>query len=377
MKKWGVRILSAFLTFTLGLCAAAIVRFRLAPGAKVKLAETGVSIKAQLPPLKLDEVKRHISQIAEGTQPTEEVDEIMQPHPVSISPYEIKRFIARHKNDCSESSFEDFWNRLGLDADSWIGGCEFDVEIFQLELDGKPGSEIMLRLYSKLSEKCRYLIFKPINIRRNLWNFLGYIDVDGQKYGVPWHRSLINGNKRWLVISELTGTGSGHSSHEDVLYLINESGVKDVFSYPSSCYWAESWTGVAQGFDSRILQAVSRNGTIIATVRLHRFYEAYENNQRIPLWSQNKIVTFRQRVRSEDFGFEQRSSDISREEFETVYLGDALSASDVLKYNHHQLARIAAGKESKRKEWLRKFLDHCNDSEEKQSLQEALEGAQP
>jgi truncated hemoglobin YjbI len=53
------------------------------------------------------------------------------------------------------------------------------------------------------------------------------------------------------------------------------------------------------------------------------------------------------------------------------------SNEDILKYNQHDLSKIAAVGNEKQKEWLRRFLETCDDTAEKQSLQKALEGARP
>ena len=48
-----------------------------------------------------------------------------------------------------------------------------------------------------------------------------------------------------------------------------------------------------------------------------------------------------------------------------------------MKYNYYDLARLAVNGSAKQKEWLRNYLETCDDSPEKQSLQKALEGARP
>ena len=57
--------------------------------------------------------------------------------------------------------------------------------------------------------------------------------------------------------------------------------------------------------------------------------------------------------------------------------GADISNEDILKYNYRDLAKIAVKGNEKQKEWLRNYLNTCDDSVEKQSLQKALEGAQP
>jgi hypothetical protein len=58
--------------------------------------------------------------------------------------------------------------------------------------------------------------------------------------------------------------------------------------------------------------------------------------------------------------------------------GDAVTSTneEFLKYNYRDLIKIAIG-DSKRKAWLRDFLKHCDDSQEKRLLQKALEEALP
>jgi hypothetical protein len=65
-------------------------------------------------------------------------------------------------------------------------------------------------------------------------------------------------------------------------------------------------------------------------------------------------------------------SSISATELEKVFMNDAFKSGDILKFNFSPLKTITTGKNGKQKEWLRKFLSHCDDSLERQALQQML-----
>lgn len=176
MKNWGLRILSALLTFTLGLYATTIVKFHFAPEAELQPVHVNAAIKGQLPsPV-----------IAELAQPSAE---IMHPHAVEISPYEIKRLIDGNNLDARRQRELDLtliWKQLGivtentgsLNSSKCKGSCE--ANILTLELDGQPGMEILLVVGVNRNFEYRYLIFKEDNSQRGAatcWVLLGYVDA--------------------------------------------------------------------------------------------------------------------------------------------------------------------------------------------------------
>ncbi|MBA2734472.1 MAG: hypothetical protein H0U54_16545 [Acidobacteria bacterium] len=380
MKKWGLRILSAFLTFMVGSGVVNIMSFRPAPAAKVQNINTVANVQAALPP----------RQIVEDTQPTEETDEIMKPHQVSISPYEIKRLIdenkqaARHQQ--SELNFEPIWEQLNIKAagkssftlDQCNGNCNADL--FTLELDGKPGKETILGLAG--TWEYRYLIFKQDNSQRgadSVWILMGYVDAF-IRYSDPEHRVVVAGTQRWLAIGRVTGYGSGFGSGAEDWYEVGENGVAPVLSYQTGLF-AATW-GVEPGINrkTKVSKIDYQDGITVVSVQSSTSYDGYrelkhlspqELNERLPLWVDKRRATFIKGPGMQKFVFDPLHSEMTEKELEPNYdYGESLTDEEFLKYNYRELLKIANERWTKKKEWLFDFLKSCGDSIEKQSLYE-------
>lgn len=374
MKHWGLRILSALLTFTLG-TGATIIGWRYFKPILIQPVRVAPKIDFQLPS----------PQIAENTEPTVKADEIMKPHPVSISPYEIKRIIdGNNKADLQGQRYnlEPIWKQIGIEkSEDDLNQCNYSIcpaDIFMLELDGKPGKETILRIGTEVTNF--YLIFKPISVRRSTgesWKMLGYIEAftrwSDEKYRVE---SI--GTQHWLVVEETTGHGSGFGSYADTWYEVSEKGVMPVLSYQTSLF-AATW-GVEPGIDrkTKISKIDYRDGITTVTVRLSTSYNGYrepqhlspqQTNERLHLWTDKREATFIKGPGMQKFVFDPLHSELTEKELDPNYGdGESLNDEEFLKYNYRALLKIANERWTKRKEWLFDFLKSCGDSLEKQSL---------
>jgi hypothetical protein len=380
MKKWGVSILSAFLTFTLGLCLAVSTRHRPAPAARnvPPVGETA-GVKAQIPLLP--------SKVKEVAPPA---DEVMRPHIVSISPYEIKRLIdenyrAGRRRRWRELPLEPIWSQLGIQPggqgsaiESCNGNCHADV--VSLELDGRPGPETMLVLDSLNSS--RFLIFKQApgqHVMNAEWTLLGYIDAYGW-YFDPEYRVVTAGTKRWLVVNESYGHGSGFGSYAANWYEVTERGVVDVLTYQSGLGLG-ALPGGRAGVErkTKVVKAQYRDDIATIVLQSSTSYEGYlEQSGPIPLWANKRTATFIQGPGMRKFMFDPLHSEMTAIEL-SVDLGDGENITDeeVLKYNYRDLNKLAVGGNAKQKEWLRNYLAACDDTPERESLQAALGGERP
>jgi hypothetical protein len=383
MKKWGLRILSAFLTFTLGFCAAAIVRFRLAPGAKVEAADVGAKIQAQLPPTQIAEAAQPANEGDGNAQSTKNDYEPIKPHPVSISPYKIKRLVEQDKSSRrrkeDDLDFESILKRLEIKPDVYTAFDHAEISTFQL--DNKPGEETVLRLYADEGWQSLYLIFKrgAAHSKANgKWILLGYIDAFTW-IGKPQTRVVSIGANRWLVVRHCAWHGSGGLSRDNNdWYEVGDKGVIPVLSY-----YNFDFGGVRESH-TEILKSGFVRGAVTILLQVSDIYKGYtENGDSFPLWEDRKKVTFIRPLDSSKFVPAPHNSEISEEEICALSDSDGHCSSDdydtthFLQYNYQELAKIAARGNAKQKEWLRNYLDTSDESIEKQSLQKALEGAQP
>lgn len=286
----------------------------------------------------------------------------------AVSPYEIIRYLKKHRN-APEFSMAGFWQSLGIDsADGNWQGC--DVDLFHLSLDNEPGNEVLLRLYSW--GNCRYLLFKPtMKSRLRSWRFLGVIDKRQDNPPAP-HKLVSTASQRWLVITDEADRGSGYGQNYQDWYVVTSKGIKKVLRYPARRYFSGWGSGLEAWSDSAILKVREEAG--LATISL-RFTISYSTSiwekhrdKSINLWRKNQLVSFKQVADSKEFYFDQARSQLSQREIDALYDGLFTACEDVLQYNFPDLVRVAKNKNVAVKTWLKKYLSECTDSPQRRNL---------
>jgi hypothetical protein len=374
VKKLGLGTLTAVIALMLGLGMASIVRFHASPTANVQPVNDGANTRAQLSP----------PRIADDAQPTNTVDEVMRPHQVSISPYQIKRLIDKNNNAALQQQWYDLdlepiWERLDIkkndaDLDHCNYSCHADIAI--LNLDYRLGKQTLLKLSGE--ETDRYLLFTYSTPRRGAgetWELLGYIDAF-TRWSDCKYRIVTTETQRWLAVEETTGHGAGFGSYADTWYEVNETGVRPVLSYQTSLF-AMAWKADASlERETRVL-GIGLNGGITSVV-LKSSTSHKSSDGDLLLWTTRREATFIKGPGMEKFVFDPVHSEMTATELDPRF-GDAvnITAHEFLKYNYRELTTLAISGSAKQKDWLRNYLATCDDSLEKQSLQKALEGTRP
>ena len=78
------------------------------------------------------------------------------------------------------------------------------------------------------------------------------------------------------------------------------------------------------------------------------------------------------------FAFDSLHSEILEKELDVRHAdGIFVTGEEFLKYNYRELTTLAVKGSAKQKEWLRNYLNNCNESLERESLQAALGAEQP
>ena len=101
-----------------------------------------------------------------------------------------------------------------------------------------------------------------------------------------------------------------------------------------------------------------------------------EHHTAVTSWKAKKVETFIKGPTSQQINFDSQRPVVSGglgASFDAVSITNA----EFLQYNYRDLLRIAAGGNAKQKAWLRNYLENCDESLEKHSLQTALGGVQP
>ncbi|MEP6901216.1 MAG: hypothetical protein ABJA66_05670 [Actinomycetota bacterium] len=125
------------------------------------------------------------------------------------SPYEIKRLAKRQDID-----FSPIWENLKLDGGALEVLRDYQISVYPIDLNiGKSKAAIML-LQNFAGEACRFVLFeKKIKQKSNNsgWKVVSYVDVPNQRNAQPQNRLVKTAGKKWLVLDEQTGGGSGVS----------------------------------------------------------------------------------------------------------------------------------------------------------------------
>lgn len=311
------------------------------------------------------------------------------PRVVTTSPFAVAGIINQARTKSTE--LRPLWKSLAIDEKGFEGcGGYCRARVFSHELDGQRGAEVVVMI-SGFFELSRYLVFTPAGKQ---WKLLGHVDHDFNKYEMSRHRVEHTGKNSWLVIRTQEGSGTGFALYSETWYQVTSGGIKPVLSYPSDGHTYPGSLGVSREFK---VQPIGLNSNSIA---LHYTvnYSASMFDERA---SRRRFInTHRLRFKwdeaAAEFVFDANKSAVSPGEIaaianiasedeepaatkvgNTSFYSEAKSFSGhgyevFVKNNVAALMKIAKGRNTGAKDWLRHFLEQCDDSPEKRTLSAVL-----
>jgi hypothetical protein len=304
--------------------------------------------------------------------------------PPSLSPYDIRNFINGKK--CLDARI--LWHLLQLDKTDpsstqqpksaerrYIQDCSnYEAEAFEYDLDGEPGTEVLLKISYWTGTFTSYLIFHSDQGRLGKWKLLGHIDSENNKYRPSQHKIFMGGGKSWLVISSGGATGTGVATYYDQVFLVNRNGVHEVLGYISEGHQSGSPNNDTREFFGQLVSCEIKADRITAEVAyvVQYFGEDYLGDEDgILLWGKHQRAYFTGWL-GNPLGFDSRHSTMSEQELEEVYNIDSLTEEGYFKYNAKELAAIATGRDVKKREWLRRSLAEGEETKEVRRLRRLL-----
>lgn len=311
------------------------------------------------------------------------------PRVVKNSPFAVARIINQARTKATELG--PLWKSLAIDEKGFQGcGGYCRARIFFHELDGRPGAEVVVMI-SGFFELSRYLVFTPAGKQ---WKLLGHVDHDFNKYEMSRHRVEHTGKNSWLVIRAQEGSGTGFALYSETWYQVTSGGIKPVLSYPSDGHTYPGSLGVSREFKVKPI------GLNLNSIALHYTvnYTASMFDERA---SRRRFINihrlrFKWNETAAEFVFDANKSEVSPGEIaaianiasedeepsaakvgNTSFYAEAKSFAGhgyevFVKNNVAALMKIARGRNIGAKDWLRHFLDECDDSPEKRTLSTAL-----
>ena len=291
------------------------------------------------------------------------------PENKSLSPYEIEYFIGQH----AQANLTRLFERLNVRGNGgypiessfyWqCGNCK--AESFSYNLDDDAHGEVVLRIADGMAESYRYLIFK--DRAYNDTPLLGHIDAWG-KYRPSTHVVLLSGGKAWLVVETQAANGSGLSAYVHTIYQVSPRGVKPAVSYFSEI----NQSGFSRFPSKRIVaQPVScevKGGRLKAMVSYTVEYSLHTGNHETTLFTKHQTAVLTGADGGGPTRLDTSLSNITKHEFETVFNFDSMGDKEFLNYNSSELHAIAVGRDATKKEWLKGYLDTCEDGSIKREL---------
>jgi hypothetical protein len=303
----------------------------------------------------------------------------------------------------------DTWGKLGIEpGDFGVCGAGCEATVDKHDLDPAPGREVILKL-SQSSYSCRFLLFvraKDTARAKLRWKLRGYVDHDFNRYEMARHRVVHAFGKNWLVIRGQEGSGSGYSLYGETWFESSKSGLRPVLHYSVEGHTYPGLGGLNWELKS---QAVALNGgrSHERTIRVDFvvLYNAhgFEDSDFTSRFTNRRHAYYFWNRQTREFVFAGNGSTISEREMDLVAnveteeptaeepgvkIGGSTFYSGLkgfvgsgfemfLRLNSLRLMKIAKGPEGRSKEWLRQFLQQCDDITEKLALEKALRARLP
>ncbi len=289
------------------------------------------------------------------------------------SPYDIARFVDTH----IAFRWEALWQALGIQKKDDVfmqpcgemGGPKRDCsEELVTILDP---FQVILILRHNLAGPEVYLRFLRNTGPDNSgpWEFGGHYSPL-VKYFEPRHRTLRFGRKPFLAVTRQGASGSGLSSEVEDWMDLTLPKFEPVFSLTTEGHYS--------GLPDRVGLETFAFPVSTETDSAERIQVAYQasftrNGETFAIRSDSATYI----RRGDEFVFDAGRSKTPEADIENIYnFGDDLpSNEDYLRYLLPQLKEIATGPQDELKDWLKRFLDECENTAEKRELQALLTAA--
>jgi len=283
------------------------------------------------------------------------------------SPYDIARFVDTHIS----FQWEPLWKTLGLenDGDLFTEPCERGCsEELVTVLD--PFQVILILRHDWREVYLRFLR-KTGPDNSGPWEFGGYYSPL-VKYFEPRHHTLRFGKKPFLIVTEQGVSGTGVASEVDAWLDLTLPKFEPVFSLTTDGHNDVHPDNVGLKTNAVVISMESD-----PTERVEVVYSVRFTHEGETLAERSDTAVYTRR--GDEFVFDAGRSKISKADIDNIYglEDDHPSNEDYLRYLLPELKKIAAGPENETKDWLKRFLEECDNTVEKREIQAVLPAAAP
>ncbi len=289
---------------------------------------------------------------------------------IATSPFLIEEYVRGHK----AFNAGDLWKALGVpelvsdprfpdltrgfDCQSDLA-CEASIQPLQLSPWNRS---VALRFTKPMAELNRYLVFQQPDVfpgKSGAWALAGYIDSGFAKYFDPVLYTRQLGGKWWLVLSEQSGSGTGFDSSLQRWFEVKHGRLREVLSLLDKAYLL----AYPDEFNVRpagILTDYQRTATGEAFRGVCRVAFTLADDDAVDrafLGSTERAIVYR-RNRDEDSFHLSGADGAPCDNIPGILLPDSNQelATWFLRQDFENLRKIARGRQSVEKQWLRDSL---------------------
>ena len=273
------------------------------------------------------------------------------------------------------SELDTVWDRVGAlwdDEPARFSECnECEAELFEVELNGEPGPESVLKIYEPYG-RSRYLIFSAETSERR-WRLLGHADHDFARYYTPEHSVETLGGRPYLVLRVQGISGTGVSQAFDRWYEVGDR-VTEVLSLPAKGHQCADGLSLCREWESRVIGRETEGGkdTVRVLFRIaysgSRFLIDGAGEEAVDILETESTVYYSRASAGSPFVVDLDRSEMSQRDLRMVFNIDALGDEDFLRIHRRDLERVIPGSGDETKAWLRRFLHRCADVPERVAL---------
>ena len=295
------------------------------------------------------------------------------PESKGLTASDIEWFIERHP----AADLTRLWERLKIKNEfgTFGWGCvNCKAQSFNYNLDNDPDQEIVMRIEDESTNSYRYLIFKDHGYDDT--PLLGHIDAYA-KYRPSTNVVLLSGGKAWLVIESQAASGSGLAAYLHTIYQVSPRGVKPVVSYFSEISQHGGFDYPSRDIVAKPVSCEVRAGRVKATVSYTIEYSFYGDHKHRSLFTKHQTAVLIGGRTLDKTRLDTTASNITPHEFETVFNFDSMFEDAFLRYNRSELRAIAKGRDALKKQWLKEYLEMCENSRMKRELLSLLRNSLP
>lgn len=293
-------------------------------------------------------------------QPTARVpfDPPSYPEDSDTSPFNIVRFVRAQPS----GSLKRLWERLRVITDPEseynFDSCSFcEIDTLEYDLDEDGSTETVLHIRDAFGSANRFLIFRYIAPGEA--RLIGRIDAGG-RYPPADPVVFVSNGRAYLIVQNTTATGSGLAAWTDTVYAVSKHGVKPIVSYLAREKQSGELGLPEKEFVGRpVSLEIERRRPILTVDYIVEYSDTFDAPR--PLFTKHQQVVLRGSLRDGSTVLDARS-EVTPEEFDTIYNFDNMGQLEFLKFNRRELRAIAAGHDAEKTAWLKEFLQTCENS---------------